>query len=509
MCDSDEYSDHGHYDTDLDASQYDEEYESDHDVSDMLLAYQQSPTNERGHPYDPVSAQHYEPLVPEHDLNIDEFMLKAEQYNRESGGLVLPYPGFENQPSQASAPEDLSPGILCYPTPQPPEPTQPRRRSDSTDSEPIEPPVKLVRFARKMPPLKVGDIHEGPLVDLSLDSTESEPEEDEAPAVLNRQSTIKPPAHRPAPQFKSQADVLSSRSNQTNEDSRNFCFTVFNETGAASSSTGELDVKRVLERLAHVDYEYIVIGYEVAPTTGRHHGQGFMRFKHERSLRALRASLPQFDITTMYKDSTPEQCITYCKKDGRIILEEGRQPMSQKAKGKANAQRWKTALELSKAGKFDELPPDIQFLHLPKAEALFAREQAKLVPPRVLTKHLWYWGASGTGKSRKVWDDYETVFVKPCNKWWPYYKGEKVVLIDDFDKRHDVLVYYLKIWADAYPFQAEGKGTYQKIRPELIIVTSNYHPKDIWTEPSDYEPILRRFTCVEFKKLAERDTTSP
>jgi hypothetical protein len=73
------------------------------------------------------------------------------------------------------------------------------------------------------------------------------------------------------------------------------------------------------------------------------------------------------------------------------------------------------------------------------------------------------------------------------------------VLLEDFNnKKHDVLVHHLKICGDRYPFPAEVKGGSRTIRPEKIIVTSNYHPEEIWTESGDLDPILRRFKVTKF-----------
>jgi hypothetical protein len=47
-------------------------------------------------------------------------------------------------------------------------------------------------------------------------------------------------------------------------------------------------------------------------------------------------------------------------------------------------------------------------------------------------------------------------------------------------------------------FPAEIKGGKIDIRPKKIIVTSNYHPRDIWENEQDYMPILRRFRITHF-----------
>lgn len=490
-------------DSDCDRSVYDYEsdHSSDHECEHIRSAFHAEQMNERLHPIDPLgAAKDLSDSQADFNRELDEIAYLEET------GFILPMPGFDNQPTQATSPEESSQVLETIL----PVPTQARARSDSTESEPeLVQPVKLARSQstvpvtrRKMPILRIASEDE---IDLTHDSSDSEPDEVKASSSINRPDL---------PTYSSVIDWWPSDlptlrpSSKDGDKSRNVCFTLFNEPGGASSSTG-LDVPRLIQRLEDIEFTYCIVGREVCPETGRPHGQGYMHFKNERSFSSMRRMLPGCHLGFMYPGSNIEACITYCSKDEDIVFERGVRPMGPKEKGKANALRWQNALELSKAGKFDELPADIQFLHLPKAENLYRREQAKLIPERVLTQHLWYWGATGTGKSRKVHDEYNSVFLKPCNKWWPYYDGEEVVLIDDFDKIHNVMVYYLKIWADAYPFQAESKGGYQKIRPKLIIVTSNYHPRDIWTEPSDYEPILRRFKCVEFKKLAKRDTTSP
>jgi len=59
------------------------------------------------------------------------------------------------------------------------------------------------------------------------------------------------------------------------------------------------------------------------------------------------------------------------------------------------------------------------------------------------------------------------------------YLDEPVVLLDDVDKFDRALGGRLKHWADFAPYIGEIKGGSRRIRPEKLIVTSQYTIEDI------------------------------
>lgn len=267
---------------------------------------------------------------------------------------------------------------------------------------------------------------------------------------------------------------------------RNWCYTLNNYSEA------EWDAFKALP------CRYHAMGKEIGES-GTPHIQGFICFANVKTFSAVKKILGiRAHIEPMR--GTFEQASKYCLKDSGDHFEGGKLPLDQPAKGKVEVDRWTTALTQARSTG-DVEDSQIAFVHCKNIQWLY--HAAEMKKPRVDTeeKMLWYWGETGTGKSRKARTDYPDAYLKMCNKWWDGYNGEEVAIIEDFDLSHSVLCHHLKIWADRYPFLGEVKGAGRKIRPRLIIVTSNWHPSEIWQAPPDLNPILRRFTITEFKKL--------
>jgi len=270
--------------------------------------------------------------------------------------------------------------------------------------------------------------------------------------------------------------------------SRSYCFTINNYNQAS--------IDDLLFRL--VDPVYLVFGKEVGES-GTPHLQGFVHFENARSFKALKAALPRAHIEIKSSRSTFAQASEYCKKDGDFH-EQGVLPSDPAVKGADEKERWVSIIALAESGDWERIKEDFPIEYgtkLKTLEYLHAKRPRALVEIDEAVPHQWIYGPPGTGKSRTARDQNPGAFIKdPTEKWWDGYDGEDVVIIDDFDKFQVKQGGDMKRWLDRYPFQAQVKGGYMKARPSKVIITSNYHPKEIWDDDVTVKAILRRVELV-------------
>lgn len=260
----------------------------------------------------------------------------------------------------------------------------------------------------------------------------------------------------------------------------------------------------ILERIANrKSVGYIVVGRERAPTTDHVHLQGFIKFVNVRKFKGVKKLLselnnPRLDIG----DGKAYAMMEYCKKDGDF-LEYGEPPLSPAEAGKKGGDRIRDAhrecCELAEAGEFKTMKRMHPNLYTRYYRTWMAMHKDFGDRPKDLLEvtGVWIFGPSGSGKSHYARETYPGFYDKPCNKWFDNYQGERFVLIDDFDKKHDVLAHHLKRWADRYAFSAEIKGSQINLRPERIVVTSQYRISEIWTDRETVDALERRFIKIK------------
>lgn len=268
---------------------------------------------------------------------------------------------------------------------------------------------------------------------------------------------------------------------------------------------------------------------------GKAHVQWFIQFKDVKKLHDVRSMLRGL-AHVIEASGTAHHNWIYCGKGCQskeefnllkcngpnygknvdIIFEYGTPPsikgkqLGSKKGGDKNAERWDQAWESARTGRMLDIPSDLRVCHynvFKKVKVDFGDRPEDIIPVPGVKVNFWFYGKSGTGKSLTARREFPGAYFKSAaNKWWDGYQGESVVIIDDFDKDHKWQGHNLKIWLDCYAFGAEVKGCSVLARPKTFVITSNWHPNEVWDDHHTLEPLLRRTKVVRFVKLGQPTT---
>lgn len=252
---------------------------------------------------------------------------------------------------------------------------------------------------------------------------------------------------------------------------------------------------------------YLVYGREVGEN-GTPHLQGYVEFDKAETFAKVKKLLGG-RVHLEERRGTRQQAVEYCKKDGD--WESYGTPKSgvsteHDPSVKNKALRY---MDLLKAGKLGEIAedPDCSFSilkHVKELAALVERPR----PVNTDLKINWYWGPTGTGKTRRAYYEAckksDKVYLKSTNsKWFDGYDSHEYIIFDDLRSSWFEYSYLLKL-LDIYPTQVECKGSSRQWMAKEIWVTSPFHPRDMYSGMQErdqthdsIQQLIRRVHVVE------------
>lgn len=279
------------------------------------------------------------------------------------------------------------------------------------------------------------------------------------------------------------------------------------------------DIKEAVLELKELA-EYYCIGFETCPTTGGTHLQCVFQWKvrqrRSRLMRIIRCYCEEMrgpiedaadyckgvGVASEIKGKLPNATVEeHGTMRGTKIVKAAARSAGGQTRGLAVQEEWNRIRDICEnGGDLADIPAEYYLKYNAPIMALRKRHMPMPKPihwENNETPNLWLYGETGCGKSRWASETYPGAYRKMCNKWFDGHiddhQGENVMIIDDFDREHKCLGHHLKIWGDRYGHIAEFKGGASGCRFDIVIITSNFHPSEIWEDEQTLGPILRRY----------------
>jgi len=227
--------------------------------------------------------------------------------------------------------------------------------------------------------------------------------------------------------------------------------------------------------------------------SGYSHWQILIALKKKGSLSVVKAI---FGNTCHAELSRSEAAASYVWKDDSAVagtrFEYGAKPF------RRNSQvDWESVWTAAQSGDLDSIPARVRVVSYRTIRTIMSDHSR----PRAMERECFvFWGATGTGKSRRAWDEagMDAYCKDPRTKFWDGYQVEENVVIDEF--RGGIDIAHLLRWLDRYPVRVEVKGSSRPLVATKIWITSNISP-DEWYPECDLETkeaLRRRLTVTHF-----------
>lgn len=242
-----------------------------------------------------------------------------------------------------------------------------------------------------------------------------------------------------------------------------------------------------------VQVVYLGFGREVGGELGTPHLQGLASLQSRHRLAQVRSLFPRCHLEV--RRGTHVEAKQYASKDG-AFEEWGDEPVGQGSRTDLQVVQESLDNGASMRDISDEYFS--QFVRYERSFRSYINMHThnREFPPSVIV----YWGATGTGKTKAVWDNLSSpddLWQYPGAGWFDGYIGQPIVLFDDFHGGELRLTMLLKV-LDRYPMQVQVKGGFANWKPREIYLTSNLNPNSWYSNAHDehQRALTRRFTNV-------------
>ena len=289
-----------------------------------------------------------------------------------------------------------------------------------------------------------------------------------------------------------------------------------------------------------IESKYMVFGLERAKS-GMWHIQGFVYFFVKTVMRGVKEKFGSSTIHLEPERGTLTEASNYCKKDGAFMVF-GTQPMDQEMKGLKGIDRWVLVQHLIKKGMTLKDLVDVEMLSVIEIKNVAANtdyyksleeKESKMTRkalPAVLENmweidmpvdiskpfakkcHFWiYSGVCDTGKStfsRYLLEKYRAELWQCEEKYQAFARPEtEIVILDAFSIRSQNMFSDLEKLCDGtFPIMRKGEMAKCFIKRPLVIVTSNYTMKDIFSgNDKSLRAMQARFRQIVLTKIIDND----
>lgn len=226
--------------------------------------------------------------------------------------------------------------------------------------------------------------------------------------------------------------------------------------------------------------KYWIIGREVGES-GTPHLQGYASLKRRRTFDAVKHKLSS-RAHIERANGTARENRRYCSKDGDFVeggsINEGGKSSSRNEL----AESFVVAVRSGNKG-VAEFATSFPGTYIYSGLGML-RNALSLYPPvvRPSINVRWIYGPPGVGKSKRAHEELKEAYIKdPRTKWWNGYMMETEVIIDDFGP-NGIDINHLLRWFDYYKCLVETKGGMVALYATTFIVTSNFHPRDVFNK---------------------------